>query len=204
MSVLIVDYGMCNLGSVRRAFEECGADVWVSDNPHDADHASHIVLPGVGAFGDAMKNLIESGWDTAIKKNADQSIPILGVCLGMQLLAEKGFEGGDHEGLGLIGGEVVSLHGESSSLRIPHVGWNEIYRQTGHPLIENVQDTTDFYFVHSYYFKTANPENIIAVTNYGLTFPSIVGKDKVMGVQFHPEKSSKAGFQIIQNFLTLN
>ena len=207
MSVLIVDYGMCNLGSVKRAFEECGATAFISDNPKDAEQASHIVLPGVGAFGDAMKNLILAGWDVALKKNViEQNVPILGICLGMQLLAEKGYEGGEHQGLGLIQGEVMKIYNETTAnnFRVPHIGWNEIHKQQEHSLLQKLQPSTDFYFVHSYFFKTKYKENILSTTRYGLDFPSIVCEKNIMGVQFHPEKSSRAGFQIIRNFLTIN
>jgi glutamine amidotransferase len=207
MSVLIIDYGMCNLGSVKRAFEECGATAEISDSPSDAGKASHLVLPGVGAFADAMKNIVSAGWDVALRKNViDQEIPILGICLGMQLLAERGFEGGSHEGLGLIGGEVIKIHDTESTgtLRVPHVGWNEIQKKKDHALLNKVESKTDFYFVHSYCFKAANSEDILATTSYGLEFASIVQRKKIMGVQFHPEKSSRAGFQIIKNFLTIN
>jgi imidazole glycerol-phosphate synthase subunit HisH len=207
MSVLIIDYGMCNLGSVKRAFEECGANAFISDNPRDAEKASHIVLPGVGAFGDAMKNIISAGWDCALKRNGlEQHVPILGICLGMQLLAEKGYEGGEHPGLSLIPGEVMKIYNEipNSSFRVPHIGWNEIHKQQEHPLLLKLEPSTDFYFVHSYFFKTSRSEDIVATTNYGLNFPSIVCNDNIMGVQFHPEKSSRAGFQIIRNFLSIN
>lgn len=207
MSVLIIDYGLCNLGSVKRAFEECGASAFISDDPRDADQASHIVLPGVGAFGDAMKNLVAAGWDTVIKKSAiEQQIPILGICLGMQLLAEKGYEGGEHAGLGLIPGEVIKIynHQADPAFRVPHIGWNEIHLKTQHALVDDVDSATDFYFVHSYFFDTAYPSDIIATTFYGMDFPSIVGRNKILGVQFHPEKSSKAGFKLVRNFLKLN
>lgn len=198
---------MCNLGSVKRAFEECGASAFISDNPRDAEKASHLVLPGVGAFGDAMKNIISAGWDKAIRKNVlEENVPILGICLGMQLLAEKGFEGGEHLGLGLIQGEVIKIYNENpgSTFRVPHIGWNEIHKQQDHAILEKLQPSTDFYFVHSYFFKTTHKEDILTTTHYGLDFPSIVSKDKITGVQFHPEKSSRAGFQIIRNFLSIN
>lgn len=207
MNVLIIDYGMCNLGSVKRAFEECGATAFISENPREAEQASHIVLPGVGAFGDAMKNLVSAGWDNALKKNViEQNVPILGICLGMQLLAEKGYEGGEHQGLGLISGEVKKIYSEipSANFRVPHIGWNEINKQQEHPLLQKLPASTDFYFVHSYFFKTAYKADILSTTKYGIDFPSIVCKKNIMGVQFHPEKSSRAGFQIIRNFLTIN
>lgn len=207
MSVLIIDYGMCNLGSVKRAFEECGATAFISDNPRDADNVSHLVLPGVGAFGDAMGNITAAGWVTALRKHSiEQKVPLLGICLGMQLLAEKGFEGGEHTGLGLIEGEVIKIYSEESAnkFRVPHIGWNEIDKKQEHPLLEKVEPLTDFYFVHSYFFKVRKPENILTTTHYGIEFPSIVIKDNIMGVQFHPEKSSRAGFQIIKNFLNIN
>lgn len=207
MSVLIIDYGLCNLGSVKRAFEECGASAFVSDNPRDAEQASHLVLPGVGAFGDAMKNLVSVGWDTAIRKNVlEQNIPILGICLGMQLLAERGYEGGEHDGLGLIPGEVIKIYNEhpDKTFRVPHIGWNEIKIQKVHPLLEKLEPDTDFYFVHSYFFNAVHADDVLTRTSYGLDFPSIVGREKIMGVQFHPEKSSRAGFQLIRNFININ
>lgn len=207
MSVLIIDYGMCNLGSVKRAFEECGASAFISDSPQEAEKASHLVLPGVGAFGDAMKNIVAAGWDVAIKKNVfEQNIPLLGICLGMHLLAEKGFEGGEHQGLGLIPGEVIKIYNENPTFkfRVPHIGWNDIAKKKEHSLLNKLESNTDFYFVHSYFFKAANSEDVLSTTHYGLDFPSIIGKNKIMGVQFHPEKSSRAGFQVIQNFLNFN
>lgn len=207
MSVLIIDYGLCNLGSVKRAFEECGASAFISDNPREAEHASHLVLPGVGAFGDAMKNLVSAGWDAAIKKNVlQQNIPILGICLGMQMLAEKGFEGGEHAGLGLISGEVIKIYNEhpGNTFRVPHIGWNEIKIQKEHPLLAEMEANTDFYFVHSYFFNASDKSDVLTTTSYGLDFPSVIGRKKIMGVQFHPEKSSRAGFRLIRNFLNIN
>lgn len=207
MSVVIIDYGMCNLGSVKRAFEECGASVIISDHPREAEKASHLVLPGVGAFGDAMKNLESVGWDVVIKKNVlDQKVPILGICLGMQLLAERGYENGEYKGLGLIQGDVIKLYNEKgdAAFRVPHIGWNDVHKKQEYTLTDKLSSTTDFYFVHSYFFNTTRQEDVLTTTYYGLDFPSIVRKDNVMGVQFHPEKSSRAGFQIIRNFLTIN
>lgn len=207
MSVVIIDYGLCNLGSVKRAFEECGASAVITADPRKAEEASHLVLPGVGAFGDAMKNLTASGWDIAIKKNVvDQNVPLLGICLGMQLLAGKGYEGGEHQGLGLIPGEVIKLYDEAptGSFRVPHIGWNEIHIKRTHDLLNRLESNVDFYFVHSYFFKVNDDNDILTTTFYGLDFPSIIARGNVMGCQFHPEKSSKAGFQIIQNFLSIN
>jgi len=207
MSVVIIDYGLCNLGSVKRAFEECGATAFISDDPRDAEEASHLVLPGVGAFGDAMKNLRTAGWDVAIRKNVlEQHVPMLGICLGMQLLADKSSEFGEHKGLGLIPGEVLKIYNDDpgTKFRVPHIGWNEIHKKKEHPLLTKVESNTDFYFVHSYFFKTTDSGDVLSTTYYGLDFPSIVGRNKTMGVQFHPEKSSRAGFQILQNFLSIN
>ena len=204
---MVIDYGLCNLGSVKRAFEECGASAFISDDPRDADQASHFVLPGVGAFGDAMKNLVAAGWDTVIRKNVlNNNIPILGICLGMQLLAEKGYEGGEHEGLGLIPGEVIKIYNEhpQNTFRVPHIGWNEIRIRNEHAVLEKLEPNTDFYFVHSYFFNATHQSDILTTTSYGVDFPSIVARNKTIGVQFHPEKSSRAGFQLIQNFLNIN
>ena len=197
--VLLLDYKMGNLGSVRRSLEECGADVLVSDNPKELPSATHIILPGVGAFADGMKNLEEERWVPALKEAVSDGVPLMGICLGMQLLADKGYEGGETAGLGFIPGEVRRL--ESSSERIPHVGWNEVY--TTHPssMFDSVPSGTDFYFVHSYHFVPSEDSAVVSHTPYCGGFVSAVAKENIFGVQFHPEKSSKPGFQLLKNFL---
>jgi len=199
---LIVDYGMGNLGSVKRAMEECGSEVVISDAPADCVWADHIVLPGVGSFADGMAALTIAGWVDALRRAAlADKIPLLGICLGMQLLAEKGIEGGVTTGLGLIPGKVDLLVADSSEARIPHVGWNEVHHNGLHPLFSGIPSGTDFYFVHSYHFKTGNADDVLALTPYSGSFVSAVALGTVFGTQFHPEKSSRAGFQLLRNFL---
>lgn len=203
MSVLVVDYGAGNLGSVQRAFEECGADVFVSDSADACADASHIVLPGVGAFADGMSQLRKAGWVDALHHAVkDEGVPLLGICLGMQLLAEVGHEGGQTEGLGFVPGEVVRLSPASSQERIPHVGWNEVEPSGDATPFADIPPGTDFYFVHSYHFVAA-PEHVIAQTPYCGGFTSGVQCGTAYGVQFHPEKSSRGGFRLITNFLSL-
>jgi glutamine amidotransferase len=202
MSVAIIDYGMCNLGSVRRAFEECGAEVRLTNDPADLDCADQIVLPGVGAFAKGMANLHSHGWVDAIRKNVgEKQKPLLGICLGMQLLASFGDEGGGTEGLGLIDGKVIRLRPTSSQMRVPHVGWNEVLFAGQNVLFDSIPEHTDFYFVHSFHFEIKNPDQALAKTPYCGEFVSAVARDNVWGVQFHPEKSQKPGFQLIKNFL---
>ncbi|MBI2045165.1 imidazole glycerol phosphate synthase subunit HisH [Candidatus Pacearchaeota archaeon] len=202
MAVLIIDYGMSNLSSIKRALEECGADVFISDNPKDIKKAERVVLPGVGAFADGMMNLNNRGWTGAIKEEVlTNKIPLLGVCLGMQLLADKGYEGGETEGLGLIPGEVSILNKKNESERIPHIGWNEIKKVRHDKLLDGISDNSDFYFVHSYSLNPKDNYCILAETPHCGSFVSIVKKDKVYGVQFHPEKSSSNGFLLLKNFL---
>lgn len=204
MNVAIIDYGMSNLGSISHALEECGGEVVIIDNPEDLETATHIVLPGVGAFCDGMKNLKKNGWIPAIKKAAvDDKVPFLGICLGMQLLADKGYEMGESAGLGLIPGEVKKMEPSSPAEKIPHVGWNEIYRTTDSPLLNNIADGTDFYFVHSYRFIPKNKNDILTTTPYCGGFVSVVARDNIYGTQFHPEKSSRSGFTLLTNFLEL-
>ncbi|MDQ3000960.1 MAG: imidazole glycerol phosphate synthase subunit HisH [Fibrobacterota bacterium] len=199
--VAIIDYGMCNLGSVRRAFEECGADAMVTEDPADLREASHVVLPGVGAYRDGMANIRERKWDAAIRRAAvEDGIPLLGICLGMQLLSTMGYEGGETEGLGLIPGEVKKLIAPAGE-RIPHVGWNEVHHQPGDPLFEGILNGMDFYFVHSYHFLASDPAHVSAKTPYCGGLAAAVRAGNVFGVQFHPEKSSLAGFQLLRNFL---
>jgi glutamine amidotransferase len=204
MKTLIVDYGMSNLGSIRRSLEECGADAFVSEDPRDIKTASRIVLPGVGSFVDGMAHLVDGGWTEPLREAVkEDGLPLLGICLGMQLLAGKGLEGRETAGLGLIPGEVIRLSPVSLECRVPHVGWNEVHHSCGHPLFTGIPTTTDFYFVHSYHFVPDNAEDILASTPYCGSFVSAIARNNVCGTQFHPEKSSRAGFQLLRNFLAL-
>lgn len=204
MKVAIIDYGMCNLGSVRRAFEECGADATIIDDPQLLREAEKIVLPGVGAFAQGMHNLRVRGWEEALRSEVlKEKKPLLGICLGMQLLADVGVEGGQTCGLGFIAGSVERLVPTQNSERIPHVGWNEIHIKRVHPLTDDIPSGTDFYFVHSFHFKLSKESDLIAETPYCGRFASVVAKENIMGAQFHPEKSQKPGFQLIKNFLRL-
>lgn len=202
MKTLVIDYGMGNLNSVRRAFEECGADVRISADPRDLDSAERIILPGVGAFADGMAHLHAGQWPGKLLAGLENpKVKLLGICLGMQLLADWGHEGSRTRGLGLIPGEVLRLESANRDTRIPHAGWNEVAIARPDPLLKDIPDGTDFYFVHSYHFLPANPEHVLATTPYCGEFASVVGTGNVRGVQFHPEKSSRPGFQIIRNFL---
>lgn len=201
--VAIVDYGMGNLGSVRRALEECGATPVVVDDPTALAGADKIILPGVGAFHDGMAQLREKGWDDALRETLAAGTPLLGICLGMQLLFAVGFEGGESPGLGLVPGAVRRLDELGCTERIPHVGWNDIRIVGDQPLFRHIADGTDFYFVHSYACAPDSADAVAAVADYGIPFVAAVSHGAAMGVQFHPEKSSKAGFQLLRNFLAL-
>ena len=203
-TVAILDYGMCNLDSVARAIEYCGGNPVVTDQPSVTGSASHIILPGVGAFPDAMKNVKARGIDTLLREEAQRKRkPILGICLGMQLLASCGWEVEYTDGLELIGGEVKRLVPSNGDWRIPHIGWSAVNFAERSPLFAGLQETADFYFVHSYHFVPSSMSSIIGTTSYAGTFVSAVQQDNVFGVQFHPEKSQKTGFRILANFLAL-
>jgi len=200
MSVLIIDYGLGNLSSVARSVEKCGAEVIISDDPRALRQADRAILPGVGAFADGMANLRARGWDIALNHWVAEKMPLLGICLGMQLLAEQGYEVKKTAGLGLIPGEVTLLD-VPSEYRLPHVGWNEVMFSRADPLFANIFAGNDFYFVHSFHFQVTHSEHILGTTDYGKPFVSAVRRDSVFGVQFHPEKSSRPGFQLLKNFL---
>jgi len=203
-TVAIIDYGMCNLDSVARAIEECGGTPLVTNNIHDLEIATHIILPGVGAFPDAMNQLRQLSMDTALREQVlDNKIPFLGICLGMQVMATKGTEGEETEGLGLIEGTVKRLKPESHDTRIPHIGWNEVHYVGSSPLFEGISAGKDFYFVHSYHFCCSDENNIIAWTPYCGGFTSAISKGNIFGTQFHPEKSQKVGFQVLKNFISI-
>lgn len=198
--VAVVDYGMCNLGSVRRALEECGAEVTVTDDPRDLGKADRLVLPGVGSFAEAMAALRERDLAEALAVEVAAGAPILGICLGMQLMAEWGEEGGDVAGLGWISGVVRRLVPDESDRRVPHIGWNEIDPVRPSPLLAGIAPGADFYFVHSYWFDC--PEQYrIATTPYCGGVTAAVQRGAVYGVQFHPEKSQRNGFGVLRNFL---
>lgn len=205
MRVLIIDYGMGNLGSVSRALEQFGVNPCISDNPADLETADRIILPGVGAFPDGMRHLTEAGWLKPLRETVlNENIPLLGICLGMQLLADRGFEGTEIEGLGLLPGEVRRLEPTVPSERVPHVGWNDVIQwHAGQELLADIPDRTDFYFVHSYHFIPANPEHVAAMTPYCGMIVSAVANGPVFGTQFHPEKSSKYGLRLLENFLKI-
>lgn len=203
-TVAIIDYGMCNLDSVARAVEECGGTPLVTNNIHDLEIATHIILPGVGAFPDAMNQIRQLSMDTALREQVlDNKIPFLGICLGMQVMATKGTEGEETEGLGLIEGTVKRLKPESHDTRIPHIGWNEVHYVRSSPLFEGISTGKDFYFVHSYHFCCSDENNIIAWTPYCGGFTSAISKGNIFGTQFHPEKSQKVGFQVLVNFISI-
>jgi imidazole glycerol-phosphate synthase subunit HisH len=204
MTVLIVDYGMGNIASARRSLEECGVKVIVSDDPATLRVADRVVIPGVGAFPKAMQRLNDLGWSDALRSAArEDAIPVLGICLGMQLLADSGTEFEATPGLGLIPGKIERIIPVDANERVPHVGWNEVNPVAGHPLFAGLPSNADFYFVHSFRFVTDNPQDTIATTPFAGRTVAVVGKGHVVGTQFHPEKSSRAGFQVLRNFLAL-
>ena len=201
--IAIVDTGMCNIDSMWRAVEECGAKGDVTTNPADLDLADKIVLPGVGAFPDAMAALEQTGFADAIRENVlVHEVPFLGVCLGMQLLATRGDEVRPTVGLGLVDAHVVRLvptHDE----RVPHVGWNEVHPAFTSPLLAGIPDATDFYFVHSFHMQCVDNADVLATTPYCGGFTSIVQRGHIMGTQFHPEKSQVHGLRLLRNFVEL-
>ena len=202
--VAIVEYGMGNVDSVARAVEECGGNPVVTGQAHDLEGATHIILPGVGAFAVGMRNIYERGLDQVLVEQVlGKGIPLLGICLGMQLLATKGWEGGESKGLGWIDGEVRRLQGDSTQERIPHVGWNEVTITQASPLFHGIPSGKDFYFVHSYHVSCQNAQDVLARTPYCGAFISAVWRENIFGVQFHPEKSRRPGFQVLKNFIAL-
>jgi len=198
-TVTMIDYGIGNVRSVQKALEHVDANVVVTADP-DAIHAARrLVLPGVGAFGAGMAALRERGLVAAIQEAVEQGAALLGICLGMQLLFEESEELGKHRGLAFLPGWVVRF--PVNDLKVPHVGWNQIEHDGNHPLLEGVPSGAYAYFVHSFYCAAADPDDVIASTEYGLRFPAVVGRENVAGIQFHPEKSQQVGLRILRNFV---
>lgn len=206
MTVGIIDYGVGNLGSVFRALELIDQKAKIIQKPSALEGVSKAILPGVGNFTDCKTLLDNSGWSDSLKKNVlDCGLPMLGICVGMQLLADYGHEGSlgqEHtSGLGFISGSVESLKELGCKERVPHMGWNSVSPSTDGGLFKSIPRDTDFYFVHSYAFVPKFEESIQAITNHGIEIVAGIQKDNIFGTQFHPEKSSKAGLTVIKNFL---
>lgn len=198
--IAIIDYGMGNLRSVQKALESLGQTAVITDDPATLESATHVILPGVGAFGDAMARLEETGLDRVIKRLAAQGKPLLGICLGMQLLFESSTEGGYHAGLGLIPSRIVRFPADMG-LKVPHMGWNNLAPRAGSVLFNNTGDAPYVYFVHSYYAAEVSEAWTAATCTYGVTFTAAVQRGNVFGTQYHPEKSSAAGLQMLRNFI---
>ena len=199
--VTVVDYRTSNLLSITKALENVGAEVRLTQDSAEIAAAERLVLPGVGAFGAAMRNIGSLGIREALVEFGKSGRPLIGICLGMQLLFEVSHELGTYNGLGLIGGDVVAFP-EGTALKVPHMGWNQVEFRKDSRLFEGVHDKEYAYFVHSYYVTT-NDRYVSGSTEYGIAFPSIVEGGNIFGIQFHPEKSQSFGLKILQNFLSV-
>ena len=201
--VTIVNYGMGNLHSLKNALNHLEATCLISSEPKEIREAEILILPGVGSFGQAMRNIISGGLkEPLVEAVVNRGIPILGICLGMQLLADIGEEDGDNNGFGFIPGRVTRF--AFPDLRLPHIGFNSVkITSKENKLFEGIGVDSDFYFVHSYYYECQNPENKLGITEYGAPFTSAVQKGKIFGVQFHPEKSQSNGLKLLSNFVKI-
>jgi glutamine amidotransferase len=200
----IIEYGAGNLDSVARAVEYCGGTPLVTQSPKDLRSANRLILPGVGSFAAGMQNLRGRGYEEELHEQVIvKKIPFLGICLGMQFLASLGMEPVATSGLGWIDGRVIRLKSALPGEKVPHMGWNSVAQVKASPLFSGIQPDKDFYFVHSYHFEVANVADVITTTSYCGGFVSSVSRDNIFGVQFHPEKSQRVGFQLLKNFLAM-
>ena len=204
MSISIIDYGMANLRSVQKAFEHVGARAEIISRPEEIDRAEKLVLPGVGAFRDAVATLRERELAGPIVRHIEQGRPFLGICLGLQMLFDTGYEDGVHQGLGVIKGACIRFDVDQSlGLKVPHMGWNQLDFQRHAPIYKDLSDGCAVYFVHGYHVTPEDPSVIATTTDYGRPFVSSIWRDNVMATQFHPEKSQKVGLKILSNFAAL-
>jgi len=200
MKIVIVDYGAGNLASVVNALERVGAPVVVSRDPAALDEADGVIVPGVGAAADTMRHLSELGFVPRLRATIERGVPFLGICMGLQVLLEVSYEGGEHRCLGIVPGIVRRL---PEQVTVPHMGWNEVRLRRPHPLFAGIPDGTDFYFVHSFYAEPSDDAWILGETDYGVRFASVLARGNVMATQFHPEKSGRWGLRLLENFVTL-
>ena len=200
VKIVIIDYGMGNLRNVQKAFEHIGIAADISSQGQDLLNAAGLVLPGVGAFGDAMDNLRNAGLVDPIQQSVARGKPLIGICLGLQLLFQSSNEMGEHQGLGLLPGHVVRFGDE---LKVPHIGWNQLdfaEQAVSSPLLKGIANHEHAYFVHSYHAVPVDDKCILTTTSYGIDFVSMVQRENVFGAQFHPEKSQEVGLQILHNY----
>ncbi len=197
--IAIVDYGMGNLRSVFKALEKVGAEARIIDTPSGLAKARGVVLPGVGAFGQAIQNLRSGGWVEPLRAVCAGQVPFIGICLGMQLVFESSEEMGEHAGLGILAGRVKRFP-EADGFKVPQMGWNQVRFQRPSPLLQGIPDGGYAFFVHSYYCAPADSSVVLATTDYGIEFASMVARGNVFGAQFHPEKSQNFGLKMLENF----
>ena len=198
--IAIIDYGVGNLYNLKNALDFQGIDNRIVTEPAEIETCSHLILPGVGAFGPAMEHLRAAGMEELVRERVAAGTPFLGVCVGMELMFEASEEDGLHEGLGLLPGRIVRF---AHKLKIPQIGWNQVAFQEADPLLEGIPDQSYFYFVHSYYARLVERTDALGLTDYGGEFPAIVHRDNLWGVQFHPEKSQNAGLRLLRNFAAI-
>lgn len=201
--IAIIDYQMGNLRSVQKGFEKVGQEAQIVSDPQQLEGATKVVLPGVGAFGDAIQELTARGFVDPLREWLEQDRPFLGICLGLQLLFERSFEGGEHSGLGVLAGEVRRFD-VPAPLKVPHMGWNELQLQKPAPILEGINSGDHLYFVHSYYVVPEDREVVAVEADYGGPFCAMVWRGQLFATQFHPEKSQQVGLHILKNFSQLD
>jgi len=199
--IAIVDYDMANLRSVQKAFEHVGHPAQIISRPEQIDAADRIVLPGVGAFGDAVKTLRDRELAPAVLRHIQRGKPFLGICLGLQMLFDVGYEDGEHQGLGVFGGSCVRFDVDrTQGLKVPHMGWNQLLTKRPSPLLRDLPEAANVYFVHGYFVKPSDAGVVATTTDYGGEFVSSLWRDNVVATQFHPEKSQSVGLTMLKNF----
>ncbi len=202
--IAVIDYGMGNLRSVQKALEKIGAKAIVTSDAKEVEESSKLVLPGVGAFKDGAKELKRRGLTKAVQRAIDSKKPFLGICLGLQLLFSKSEEGGLTSGLGIIKGKCKRFNFRDETLKVPHMGWNQIkIKNSTCPLLNGIEDNSFMYFVHSYFTEVEDKDIIATETSYGIEFVSMIWKENIFAMQFHPEKSQELGLKILENFVRL-
>ena len=204
MAIAIIDYGMANLRSVQKAFAAAGYTAEIISSPEAIAQADHLVLPGVGAFRDAIATLRDKGFAEPIKLHIQQDKPMLGICLGLQMLFDVSYEDGEHQGLGVLAGRCIRFDVDDTlKLKVPHMGWNQLNRKAESPLFNHVEEGAGVYFVHGYHVVPEDHSVIATTTDYGRPFVSSIRRGNLLATQFHPEKSQKVGMQILANFAAM-